>query len=181
MSLKSTFLFLTKYPPNYVWSLAESLFQIWSTGRVYKFLCTDCQQKSRSVQIFCHSRINQATSLKFSGPLQHSMEQLTYTFYIYISNGIDVIPHFVTYPDLLHTNHETCILTRLASILRNGYVITNNLDPRTWPCCMANEIWYALLLGRSLMIGWRKKILKPWKGAHCSHSVCVSVSPCVRV
>ena len=34
------------------------------------------------------------------------------------------------------------------------------------------------LLGRSLMIGWRKKILDPWKGAHSSHSVCVCV--CVR-
>ena len=35
-------------------------------------------------------------------------------------------------------------------------------------------------LGRSLMIGWRKKILKPWKGALSIHfRVCLSVCLCV--
>ena len=31
------------------------------------------------------------------------------------------------------------------------------------------------MLSRSLMIGWRKKNLKPWKGPLSSHSVCLSV------
>ena len=67
---------------------------------------TDCQQKNRYVQIFCHARIHRATSLTFSGPVYHPMEQLTYKFHVYISNGINFIPPFVTYPYFLHTNHE---------------------------------------------------------------------------
>ena len=39
-------------------------------------------------------------------------------------------------------------------------------------------VWQFCVLGRSLMIGWRKKIMKPWNGAYSSHSVCLSV--CVR-
>ena len=50
--------------------------------------------------------MNQATSLEFSGPVYHPMEQIIYTFHVYISNGIDFILPFVTYPYLLHTNHE---------------------------------------------------------------------------
>ena len=56
--------------------------------------------------MFYHTHINQATSLKFSGPVHHPMEQLMYKFHVYISNGIAFIPPFVTYPYLLHTNHE---------------------------------------------------------------------------
>ena len=60
---------------------------------------TDCQRKNRYVQIVCHTHINQATSLKFSGPVHHLMEQLMYKFHFYISNGIAFIPPFVTYPN----------------------------------------------------------------------------------
>ena len=69
---------------------------------------TDCQQKNRYVQIFGHTRIHRATSLKFSGPVYHPVEQITlaYKFHVYISNGIDFILPFVTYPYLLHSNHE---------------------------------------------------------------------------
>ena len=70
------------------------------------FPCTDCQQKNRYVQIFSRTRINRATSLTFSGPVHHFMEQLMYKFHVYISNGIDFIQPFVTYPYLLHTKHE---------------------------------------------------------------------------
>ena len=41
------------------------------------------------------------------------------------------------------------------------------------------SILFKDFLGRSLMIGWREKILKPWKSAHSSHSVCLCV--CVSV
>ena len=80
------------------------------------------------VSIFCHSHIKQATSSKFSGPVYHPMEQLMYKFYVYISNDIYFISFFVTYAYLLKTRQmcKKCFLTRLASILRNGYGITNN-------------------------------------------------------
>ena len=70
----------------------------------------DGQQKNRYVQMFCHTRINWATSLKFSGSVYHPMEQRMYKFHVYISNGIDFIPPFLTYPYLLHTNHEGKVL-----------------------------------------------------------------------
>ena len=59
---------------------------------------TDCQQKNRYVLIFCHTRMNRATCLNFSGNVHHPKEQLMYKFHFYISNGIDFIPPFVTYP-----------------------------------------------------------------------------------
>ena len=54
---------------------------------------------------FTISHINQAISLKFSEPVNHPMEQLICRFYVYISNDIDFIQLFVTYPHLLKTNH----------------------------------------------------------------------------
>ena len=54
--------------------------------------------------MFYHTHINQATSLKISGPVHHPMEQLMFKFHVNISNGIDFILPFVTYPYLLHTN-----------------------------------------------------------------------------
>ena len=93
-------------------------------------LHTQCHRKNRYNKIFYHSRINWATSLAFSGPVYHPMEQLMYKFHLYISDNIDFIQLFVTYPYLLKTNKcvKKCFLTPLASIRRNGHGITND-----WP------------------------------------------------
>ena len=53
----------------------------------------------------CHSRIHQATSLEFSWPLYYPMEQLMHQYHVHISNDIDFIKLFLTYPYLLKTNH----------------------------------------------------------------------------
>ena len=72
---------------------------LWSSA------ASDCQQKNRYINIFAIP-INQAIFLKFTGSVHHPMEQLMYKCHVYTSNGIDFIPPFVTYPYLLHTNHE---------------------------------------------------------------------------
>ena len=90
-----------KVPPPFP-SIGRRCFLSWSTSLYAKSIrhtFTDCQRKNRYVQIVCHTHINQATSLKFSGPVHHLMEQLMYKFHFYISNGIAFIPPFVTYPN----------------------------------------------------------------------------------
>ena len=82
---------------------------------------TDCQRKNRNVQIICHTHINRATSLKFSGPVYHLMEQLMYKFHFYISNGIAFIPPFVTYPNF-------CIPTMKEKVHFNSI----NLNTKKW-------------------------------------------------
>ena len=82
---------------------------------------TDCQRKNRYVQIFCHTHINRATSLTFSGPVHHPMEQLVYKFHFHISNGIAFISPFVTYPNL-------CIPTMKEKVHFNSI----NLNTKKW-------------------------------------------------
>ena len=72
---------------------------------------TDCQQKNRYVQMFYHTRINRATSLKF-------WYLKWYRFYSTFCN----IPLFAAYQPW----RKKCFFTRLTSIVRNGYEITNN-------------------------------------------------------
>ena len=43
---------------------------------------TDCQQKNRYVQMCYHTHINQGTSLRFSGPIHHPMEQIMNKFHV---------------------------------------------------------------------------------------------------
>ena len=45
-----------------------------TTPILISILIPDCHRKNRYVQIFYHSRINRATSLKLSGPVYHPME-----------------------------------------------------------------------------------------------------------
>ena len=82
---------------------------------------SDCQQKNRYIQIFCHTRINLAISLKFSGPVHHPMEQLMYKFHFYISNIIAFIPPFVTYPNF-------CTPTKKEKVHFNSI----NLNTKKW-------------------------------------------------
>ena len=58
-------------------------------------------------RLFYLSHRNRTTSLKFSGPVYHPMEQPMYKFYVYISNSndMDLIQLFVTYPYLVKTNN----------------------------------------------------------------------------
>ena len=56
-------------------------------------------------RLFYLSHRNRTTSLKFSGPVYHPMEQLMYKYYVYILTDIDCIQLFVTYPYLVKTNH----------------------------------------------------------------------------
>ena len=72
---------------------------------------TDCQQKNRYIQIVCHSRINRAIILKFSGHVHRLLEQLMYKIHVYISNDIYFIQLFVTYPYLMKTNHFNNFVT----------------------------------------------------------------------
>ena len=90
-------------------------------NRKSKWQYTDCQRKNRYVQIFCHTHINRATSLTFSGPVHHPMEQLMYKFHFYISNGIAFIPPFVTYPNF-------CIPTMKEKVHFNSI----NLNTKKW-------------------------------------------------
>ena len=88
-------LFFSQLPQSF----QSKLILEWSQN-----ILADYHRKNRYVQICYHSRINRATSLKFSGPVYHPIEQLKYKFYVYISNDIDFIQLFVTYPYLLKTN-----------------------------------------------------------------------------
>ena len=50
-----------------------------------------------------------------------------------------------------------------------------------FPCIRTCMCALLIDIGPILDDRLKKKILKPWKGAHSSHSVCVSVCPCVCV
>ena len=90
------------------------------------FFSIDCQRKTRYFHILCHSHMNRATSLKVNILWKRNV----FKFRVCISKAIHCIQLFVTY---LYLNEnqpfqqvcEKCFLTRLVSILRNGYKIAH--------------------------------------------------------
>ena len=109
--------------------------------RAIKLIYTNCHRKNGYVQIFYHSRINRATSLKFSGPVYHPMEQLIYKYYVYISTDIDCIQLFVTYPYLLKTNHFNKIVPCVFSVNDTFWNLAFSIQIQILTCGLL--LWFA--------------------------------------
>ena len=127
----------------------------------------------------------------FSDPLIHSLLWPTHPFSSPIHSSL---PFFhLTHSSLLFYDplisfllspihpfssptHQSILLFHpLISFLMFTHPHINHL---LLPTRLYSSLRHSLILCRSLMIGWRKKNLKPWKGAHSNHSVCLSVRLC---